>query len=147
MHPIYQLFYELSTKHVEEVHSFPRDSSGLKAAFSSAAAGRPSFLLLCNNTKALDFYRKPPLKCKVFIWSLFYSISCWISLMSGFFCFVCQTFSCFSNRSGECTWAGSSYQSSQLKCSPFKQSLSKPVSTYGGLRTTICKGKAANCPM
>lgn len=73
-------------------HSFHRDSSGLKAAFWSYAAGRPTSLLLCTNAKALDFYMKPsPSLHTVSIWGWFYLILCWI-LTRVFACFGCQIF-------------------------------------------------------
>lgn len=82
-------FMNWAQKHVEDMHSFPRDSSRLKAAFWSAAASRPSSLLCvvhqCKGTWLLQEAFSP--SGRVLIWDWFYLISCWISLIHWVFLF------------------------------------------------------------
>lgn len=76
--PIYQLFYELSTKHVEKARSFHRDSSGLMADLWSWAAGRQHLSSCAWTQRHLTFTWSFPSLHLASICGWFYLISCWI---------------------------------------------------------------------
>lgn len=106
----------------------------------SRAAGRQHLSSCAPTQRHLTFTWSFP--SLALIWGWFYLISCWtFTRIFASLLWVPDLFVCLSSRSGECTGVGSSLSRSQAQVPPFKLPLTKPVSTYGGLRDTVKQKK------